>query len=107
MSTNQKNDQEICETMVTKIAKLARLRLTDEEALRYKKDFEDLLEMFHELDKLPQTSQPSTGAKIADAEHCREDVVSLEDATNNIKASCTHYNPDTSYFDVPQFIEQE
>ena len=106
MSKIVHNDQEICETMVTKIAKLARLRLTDTEATRYQKDFEDLLVMFHELDKLPQQDSSTASTRITDAQDCREDKVSLTDASENIAASCQHYNPDTLYFDVPQFIEQ-
>ena len=107
MSNTPHKDEDICETMVTKIAKLARLRLTDTEATRYKQDFEDLLAMFHELDKLPKSDASSASIHIIDAQNCREDVVSLEDTTDNIRASCKHYNTDTSYFDVPQFIEQE
>ena len=100
----EKTDKHICDEMVTKIAALARLRLTEEEAKRYQGNFTELLAMFHELDDLPLDSTIVPENVLLDAEDCREDIPQEVDLSL-IEKACPYYNAKTSYFDVPQFIE--
>lgn len=104
MTLENRTDKHICDEMVTKIASLARLRLTEDEALRYQKQFTELLAMFHELDALPLDKDLMPENILLTAEDCREDSVEEVDRTLLEKA-CPYYNPKTFYFDVPQFIE--
>lgn len=106
MSENSITDQDICNEMVTKIAKLAKLRLTKAEVEGYQDDFKGLLEMFHALDELAIDVDNQPERVFIDAEECREDEIKEIDGSGLKKAS-PYYNSDTSYFDVPQFIGNE
>lgn len=106
MSDINTKDQHICEEMVTKIAKLARLRLTTEEAGEYRENFKDLMLLFHELDSLDVSQNVTTDLKLVNASDCREDIVTIPDNTKLAEAS-PHYNEASRYFDVPQFIEYD
>lgn len=106
MSLQQETDQKICNEMVTKIAKLAKLRLTEAEASEYQSHFTKLLEMFHTLDELAYDESYKPERLLLNAEDCREDVPKEVDLSRLEKAS-DHYNSATSYFDVPQFIGQD
>lgn len=99
----QHTTQEICHEMVTRIARLANLRLTPEEAEQYQKDFTGLLEMFEELEELGFDPEYQPEKFFMNAEDCREDIVHEVDNTDLDQAS-PYYNKTTSYFDVPQFI---
>lgn len=103
MSEYSRTDQHICNEMVTKIAKLARLRLTEEEVTQYQDDFTGLLEMFHALDELGFDTDYHPEKFFIQADDCREDIVKTPDISKLEKASA-YYNTSTSYFDVPQFI---
>ena len=103
MSQQSITDQHICDEMVTKIAKLARLRLTKAEALQYQKDFTGLLEMFHALDELNFDPEYQMERFVMEADDCRDDVIKEADISQVEKASA-YFNTETSYFDVPQFI---
>lgn len=106
MSDINTTDQHICEEMVTKIAKLARLRLTQEEAGEYRANFKDLMLLFHELDSLDVSQNITTDLRLINASDCREDIVNIPDNTHLADASA-HYNETSCYFDVPQFIEYD
>ena len=97
-------DQNICNDMVTKIAKLARLRLTAQEAADYQENFTELIKLFHELDDLDITLSSTTNRLLTNAQDCRSDSPEQMDMSQLSKAS-PHFNSETKYFDVPQFIE--
>lgn len=104
MSLHSAQDKQICEEIVTKIATLAKLRLTEEEATLYQSYFTELLTLFHELDSLSTMENVPLDTVLTNADDCREDIATPVD-TNNIKAASPHFNEVTRYFDVPQFIE--
>lgn len=106
MSQQTVTDKQICDELVTKIAKLAKLRLTDKEASEYQLHFTKLLEMFHVLDELEYDPAYKPERLVLNAENCREDEVVEADLSRLEKAS-PYYNKSTAYFDVPQFIGQE
>lgn len=106
MSNQNTTDQTICNEMVTKIAKLAKLHLTEKESQQYEKDFEGILEMFHALDTLDLEKNKTAERLIIPAENCREDIPTEVDLSN-LSQACDYYNTKTSYFDVPQFIGQD
>ena len=49
MTNQTENDKALCASIVSKIASLAALELTEDEKSEYKKNFEDLIAMFHTL----------------------------------------------------------
>ncbi len=106
MVTSNQADQNICKEMVTKIAHLAKLRLTPEEASQFQHNFSELLLLFHELDNLDISKSISTDLTLLSASDCREDIPVTIDNTS-LPAACPFYNQETSYFDVPQFIEYD
>jgi aspartyl/glutamyl-tRNA(Asn/Gln) amidotransferase C subunit len=106
MATNNPNDENICEEMVTRIAQLAKLRLTPEEASHYQSNFSELLALFHELDSLDISQNVSTDLVLRNASECREDIPATIDNSALSEAS-PFYNEQSSYFDVPQFIEYD
>jgi aspartyl-tRNA(Asn)/glutamyl-tRNA(Gln) amidotransferase subunit C len=62
---------------VGKVAKVARLKLTDEETEQYAADLEDILSAFSVLDEAPVTEEYDLGPiKVEDV--LREDVVSRD-----------------------------
>jgi aspartyl/glutamyl-tRNA(Asn/Gln) amidotransferase C subunit len=103
MSEYSRTDQHICNEMVTNIAKLARLRLTEQEVMRYQDDFRGLLEVFHALDGLAFDTDYQPEKFFIQADDCREDVAKTPDI-NKLEKASAYYNASTSYFDVPQFI---
>ncbi|MEC7030172.1 MAG: hypothetical protein VXW87_00680 [Pseudomonadota bacterium] len=106
MATNTPKDEIICNEMVTHIAKLAKLRLTPEEAQHYQDNFSGLLLLFHELDTLNVPQNISYDLVLKDAHESREDIPTQIDNSALSQASPS-YNNDTHYFDVPQFIEYD
>ena len=106
MATNTTNDDNICEEMVTRIAQLAKLRLTPEEASHYQGNFSELLKLFHELDNLDISQNISADLVLRNASECREDKSSAID-NSALKQASPFYNEQSSYFDVPQFIEYD
>ena len=99
-------DQHICEEIVTRIATLAKLRLTNEESEIYQSYFTELLSLFHELDSLSLLENESTNSTLINADDCREDVARTIDLSA-IKGASPYFNEKTRYFDVPQFIEYD
>ena len=106
MPVNNPNDENICEEMVTRIARLAKLRLTPEEASQYQSNFVELLALFHDLDNLDISQNVSADLVLRDASECREDTPRDIDNTA-LKGASPFYNEQSSYFDVPQFIEYD
>lgn len=104
MSEHSQTDQHICDEIVTKIAKLARLRLTEEEAMLYRENFTELMQLFHELDSLDISQNVSTSLTLNNADDCRDDIVITPD-NSQLQNASPHYNSESNYFDVPQFIE--
>lgn len=104
MSEHTQTDQFICDEIVTKIAQLARLRLTEEEAKQYRENFADLMQLFHELDSLNISEDTSSALSLNNANDCREDLVMIPN-NDAIEQASPHYNLNSHYFDVPQFIE--
>ncbi len=106
MSDLNAQDQHICEEIVTRIATLAKLRLTTEESEIYQSYFTELLTLFHELDTLDISQNVSSDNTLLNADDCREDTPQTIDLSG-IKQASPHFNEDTRYFDVPQFIEYD
>jgi|GEM_PF-4827830 aspartyl/glutamyl-tRNA(Asn/Gln) amidotransferase C subunit len=106
MSINNAADQQICNEIVTNIAKLAKLRLTDDEIIRFQSDFTGLLEMFHALDDLELDDDYLPERIFVNAEDCREDEIVMVNHKGLEKAA-KHYDADTGYFNVPQFIGED
>ena len=106
MSEYAIQDQQICEEIVTKIASLAKLRLTNEESELYQTYFTELLTLFHELDSLDLAQEVSTDTTLINADDCREDKVQ-DIHMPGIKGASPNFNEETRYFDVPQFIEYD
>jgi len=62
---------------VSKVARVARLKLTDEEIEQYAADLEDIISAFSVLDEAPATDEYDLGpVKVEDV--LREDVVSRD-----------------------------
>jgi len=106
MSKLNTQDQQICEEIVTQIATLAKLRLTNEESEIYQAYFTELLTLFHELDTLDISYDLISDNTLLNADDCREDMPSTIDLSG-IKNASPHFNEKTRYFDVPQFIEYD
>ena len=106
MSELNAQDQHICEEIVTRIATLAKLRLTTEESEIYQSYFTELLTLFHELDTLDISQNISSDNTLLNADDCREDNPQTIDLSG-IKRASPHFNEETRYFDVPQFIEYD
>tara|TARA_A100001015_G_scaffold83379_1_gene92556 strand:- start:5476 stop:5799 length:324 start_codon:yes stop_codon:yes gene_type:complete len=102
--TQTNEDRIICDNLVTSIAKLARLRLTGEESAKYKEDFSSLLALFHELNDIPHYPHKSLDINLMAAEECREDVPEENTTLSSLPTASDHFNPESSFFDVPQFI---
>ena len=64
---------EIDEALVQKIATLARLRLSDDEAARFATDMRDILAAFEELDEADDTGVPSSFRPFEERNHLRTD----------------------------------
>ena len=105
MSLTDEHDHDISQEIVTKIAKLSRLRLTKDETALYQKNFETLLKMFHELDDLQESSDDPIDVQLLNAENCRQDVQTSSNITDRLIQSLPNFNKDSLYFDVPQFID--
>ncbi|EQB62960.1 MAG: aspartyl/glutamyl-tRNA amidotransferase subunit C [candidate division Zixibacteria bacterium RBG-1] len=90
---------------VEHIAKLARLRLTEEEKLRFQKELGKIIEYFDQLKKLNTDGVPPTTHVVPLENVLREDAVkpclSVEEALANA--------PDRkgNYFRVPKVVEKE
>lgn len=90
---------------VEHIAKLARLRLTEEEKLRFQKELGKIIEYFDQLKKLNTEDIPPTTHVVPLENVLREDVVKpglpVEEALANA--------PDRkgNYFRVPKVVEKE
>ena len=90
---------------VEHIAKLARLRLTEEEKLRFQKELGKIIEYFDQLKKLNTEGVPATTHVVPLENVLREDVVKpslpVEEALANA--------PDRkgNYFRVPKVVEKE
>ena len=106
MSELNAQDQHICKEIVTRIATLAKLRLTTEESEIYQSYFTELLTLFHELDTLDISQNISSDNTLLNADDCREDNPRTIDLSS-IKRASPHFNEETRYFDVPQFIEYD
>ena len=107
MSLTSEHDHDVSQEIVTKIAKLSRLRLTEDETLLYQKNFETLLKMFHELDSLQETTDDPIDVQLLNAENCRKDIQTSSNITDRLIQSLPNFNKDSLYFDVPQFIDQD
>lgn len=97
----------ICDQIVTKISKLARIRLTKDEAEHYRKDFVSILRMFEQLDDLPADPQQEKDILLINIDECRDDEIGEAKLKPQLDQFFTHYNNETNYFDVPQFIDQD
>ena len=90
---------------VEHIAKLARLRLTEEEKLRFQKELGKIIEYFDQLKKLNTEGVPPTTHVVPLENVLREDKVTpslpVEEALANA--------PDRkgNYFRVPKVVEKE
>lgn len=102
--TQVNEDRIICDNIVTNIAKLARLRLTEEESISYMQDFSSLLELFHQLNDIPLCPNKSLDVNLMAAEECREDTPEENTTLSALPSATNHFNPESSFFDVPQFI---
>jgi len=90
---------------VEHIAKLARLKLTEEEKQRFQKELGKIIEYFDQLKKLSTEGVPPTTHVVALENVLREDVIKpslpVEEALANA--------PDRkgNYFRVPKVVEKE
>ncbi|MDC3180893.1 hypothetical protein OAT84_01965 [Gammaproteobacteria bacterium] len=102
MSNIPNSDKEICQSIVGKIADLAVLKLTDEEKLIYKADFEALIEMFHALDDI-EVSQGQTDTQLIDIDQCRNDEIDTQ--RPDLEKASHYFNTESQLFDVPQLFK--
>ena len=105
--TQNNRDKQICGEIVTRIALLAKLRLTPDESEMYRSDFSALLELFHQLDELDISSTENVDISLMNAEDCREDIPGEGLSTEGISRATPHFNKNSTFFDVPQFIDHE
>ncbi len=90
---------------VEHIAKLARLRLTEEEKLRFQKELGKIIEYFDQLKKLNTEGVPPTTHVVPLENVLREDVVKPSLPVDEALANA----PDRkgNYFRVPKVVEKE
>ena len=75
---------------VIRVAKVARLRLSEEELAKYEKDLEEILESFNILDSAPSTENFDFNPVVI-MDMLREDIPSTEiDAEELMKAMDTY-----------------
>ena len=88
---------------VLKVARIARLHLSDDEAKRLAKDLNDVLAAFKELDKAPLTRgiEPSFQPLLV-KDVFREDVV--EDSVSNEKALANTKHKENKFFKGPRAV---
>ncbi|UTC24143.1 hypothetical protein MMH89_02750 [Candidatus Comchoanobacter bicostacola] len=102
MSNQTEQDKALCASIVSKIASLSALQLTEAEKSEYKQNFEDLIAMFHTLDSISDHEVEKSNL-IMSANQCREDEIQQERPP--LEKICKHFNTDSGLFDVPQFID--
>jgi len=90
---------------VEHIAKLARLRLTEEEKLRFQKELGKIIEYFDQLKKLNTEGVPPTTHVVPLENVLREDVIKTCLPVDEALANA----PDRkgNYFRVPKVVEKE
>ena len=90
---------------VEHIAKLARLRLTEEEKQRFQKELGKIIEYFDQLKKLNTEGVPPTTHVVPLENVLREDVVAPSLPVDEALANA----PDRkgNYFRVPKVVEKE
>jgi aspartyl/glutamyl-tRNA(Asn/Gln) amidotransferase C subunit len=88
---------------VRHIAKLARLKLTDEEAVSYQKDLNSILEYVETLRKLNTESVKPMSHVLPVTNVWREDKPGKSDRNDSILANAPVREKD--YFKVPKIIE--
>jgi aspartyl/glutamyl-tRNA(Asn/Gln) amidotransferase C subunit len=88
---------------VRHIAKLARLKLTAEEAVSYQKDLNSILEYVETLQKLNTESVQPMSHVLPATNVWREDKPGKPDRSKSILANSPMREPD--YFKVPRIIE--
>ena len=90
---------------VEHIAKLARLRLTEEEKQRFQKELGKIIEYFDQLKKLNTDGVPPTTHAVPLENVLREDIVTPSLPVDEALANA----PDRkgNYFRVPKVVEKE
>ncbi|MBL7206711.1 MAG: Asp-tRNA(Asn)/Glu-tRNA(Gln) amidotransferase subunit GatC [Candidatus Aenigmarchaeota archaeon] len=90
--------------MMEKVAKLARLNLTESEMKKFSKDLEEILKAFKSLDKVKTDSVKPTIQPIEMENITRddkiEDSLSQEEALSNVKL-----NKEKGYFKGPRVVD--
>lgn len=88
---------------VSKIALLARLELSEEEAATFTEQLDHILDYFHKLESLDTSSVDPT-AHVVDIEDAyRDDVVTNPPAGDELRANAP--SADGTSFRVPKIIE--
>lgn len=88
---------------VSKIAMLARLELTDEEAAKFTEQLDHILEYFRKLDSLDTTGVEPTSHVVEIEDAYRDDIVTNPPAGEEMRMNAPA--ADGTLFRVPKIIE--
>ena len=107
MSQQHERDHQISIDIVDRVSKLAKLAITDSEHDTYVDSIDSILNMLHQLDDLELSKINIQESKVLMIDQTRSDVAENVDMTDFMSKHFKNFEPESSLFQVPEFIDQD